>query len=109
VLVNTFSLLGTLVASNIIERSGRKPLLVGGWSLVSAILLLIFITLYMKLSSFFTLVLICFYMFAFGIGPGPLVYLYIPDILPDIGVGTLMGTMWIFDVVVSIGFPIAVE
>jgi len=48
-------------------------------------------------------------MFAFGIGPGPLVYLYIPDILPDIGVGTLMGTMWIFDVAVSLGFPIAVE
>ena len=77
--------------------------------MITAILLLIFVSMYMKLGSIFTLIFICMYMFAFGIGPGPMVYLYIPDILPDIGVGTLMGTMWIFDVVVSIGFPIAVK
>ena len=46
------------------------------------------------------------YKFSYGLAPGPLVYLYVADILPDIGVGLLMSLMWIFDVGVSFGFPI---
>ena len=45
-------------------------------------------------------------MTGFSISLGPIAFIYISDILPDIGVGFCIGWMWVFTMVIGYFFPI---
>mmetsp|Transcript_12053 Transcript_12053/g.19011 ORF Transcript_12053/g.19011 Transcript_12053/m.19011 type:complete len:87 (+) Transcript_12053:1094-1354(+) len=46
------------------------------------------------------------FMFGFGISLGPIVWLYLPEILPEKGVSIAALVNWVFTAIVGIIFPI---
>ena len=50
---------------------------------------------------------ICFYIVAYGLSAGPIVYVYCADMLPDIGVGISMAVMWTMYMLLAYCFPLA--
>ena len=46
------------------------------------------------------------YFFAFDIGLGPITWIYIPDILPDVGVACCSAVLWIFTLIIASTFSI---
>jgi len=46
------------------------------------------------------------YILGFGIGSGPVTWIYMADILPDIGVSFAASVLWLFTALIAYGFPI---
>ena len=51
------------------------------------------------------MIIIFTYIVGFGIGNGSITWLYMADILPDIGISFASAILWLFTVLVGIGFP----
>lgn len=94
----------SFVSGLVIERFGRRLLFVGGMGVLST-LLIVFGFIYISVSDSPVLkFLIWAYMIAFGLSAGPVPWVYIADILPDMAVGVAVLANWMSAFVIGLGF-----
>jgi len=58
------------------------------------------------LSDTFSLVILIGFNIGYGLASGPVTWLYMPEILPDIGVAISAGILWFFMGLVGYFFPV---
>jgi len=63
------------------------------------------IVMYFNLASYYSVIIIVTYVMGFSLGSGPITWLYMADILPDTGVSFASAVLWLFTVIVGLGFP----
>ena len=96
---------GTLGASLMIEKYGRKQLLLNGYSIGLISILALVLQMYFKLPPLISVIAISIYMLGFGLAAGPITWLYMADILPDFGVAICVCNTWIFTALNAYFFP----
>jgi len=96
--------IGILIAIFIIEKMGRRKLLLIGF--IGVLICLILITLCYFLDIVWTqkFILIIYFFFA-GISMDPIIWIINADLLPDIGVGICATINWISSIIVIVSFP----
>ncbi|CAD8169134.1 unnamed protein product [Paramecium octaurelia] len=100
-----------LLATVIIEQFGRKPILKYGtlWCCVSLLMLTFVMSNSIGNTSYGSyLIVICIfsYLFGFGFSLGPLLFIYLTEILPDLGVSASGLMNWMSGGLVAQMFPI---
>ena len=108
-LVNIFSVLATIYSASIIEKYGRKKLMIIGWGLLCLSLLIITTSLHFDFSLVLIILAVCLFIISYGLAAGPIIYVYLADTLPDIGIGMIVSAMFFGHSIVSYIFPIAKE
>ena len=93
-LFGVFNLLATIVSGQVIKRFGRKTILIWGDIAIASCLISIGILGY---SEQYTAIkyFIMLYIIAFGLSYGPVLWIFVAEILPDIGVGVAILLNWI--------------
>jgi sugar porter (SP) family MFS transporter len=81
-IVGLINLICTIIALWIIDRVGRKPLLLSASAGMGISLTLLALAFYLQLSSSIILTLILFYVACFAIGVGPGVWLLMSELFP---------------------------
>ena len=97
--------LGTFGTGLIIERFGRKTLLIIGYSIGLMSLLLLVAQLNFGWQPIISVFAISIYMLGFGLAAGPITWLYMADVLPDFGVAISVCNTWIFTSLNGYFFP----
>lgn len=107
--VGSALVISTAISIFIVDKLGRKPLLllsIGGQVLP-------LIGLAFSTSSIFSVICVFLYVFAFGIGLGPVFWLYIPEVFPlrarAIGMGVITFSQYLLNAVFSSAFPPVLE
>lgn len=108
-ILDLFQLLSTLAAGFVIERFGRKLLFAGGMIGVSALLIIFGILYMIDQTSAVLKFLLWAYMIAFGLAVGPIPWIYISDILPDIAVGVAVLANWASAFIIGLTFQPLVD
>lgn len=111
--LGTVNLLATIVALLVVDRLGRRPLLIGGLFVMSASLL----TLGLLVGSsghdqqgggLVTLLCLGAYILAFAVSLGPLPYVLMSEVFPlsvrARGMSLAAGTSWLLNIVVAMTF-----
>ena len=101
----------------LIDRLGRRPLLIGGLVPMAASLLFLAVALQIGQGAAWsnTVAVACLGLFvlAFGVSLGPLPYVLMSELFPlalrGAGMGIASATAWGVNVVVSLTFPVLVE
>ena len=105
ILIGCILIFSSWLSGKFIDKFGRKSILLLGEVLCSITLALLsvlgFLDLYTP-SKYIILV----YMLSFGISLGPIVWLYLPEILPEKGVSLAASANWVGCGIIGIGFPI---
>lgn len=96
--------LGNLFAVLVVERMGRRPILLIGFIGVFLCLLSMAICYYLEIYSPQKFIIILYYVFG-GMSVDPIIWIINVDLLPDLGAGTCATINWIFVIVVVISFP----
>jgi len=104
VIMDALQIIATVCAGLVIERFGRRSLLIAGMG-VSAIILGVFGVLSLMTDSSNLKFLIWAYIFGFGFTIGPAPWIYIADILPDIAIGIAVLGNWASTFIIGLGFP----
>jgi SP family arabinose:H+ symporter-like MFS transporter len=92
VLIGVVNLVGTLVAIALLDRLGRKPLLLSSAGLMAiALIFLGFAFRMTHLSASLVLPWMLAYIFAFAIGLGPGIWLLMSEMFPTVVRGQMMG------------------
>ena len=63
----------------------------------------------MDLSLIFIVISVCVYIVSYGMAYGPIIYVYLADTLPDIGIGLIVSIIFLDHTVVSYAFPLIKE
>ncbi|MBP1963858.1 sugar porter family MFS transporter [Paenibacillus aceris] len=110
ILVGLINFLFTILAIWLIDKVGRKPLLLGGSALMTVSLFVIGLQFHSgEPSGLLVLIFILLYVAAFAISLGPVVWVLISEIFPNRirGKATAIASMalWMADYVVSQTFP----
>lgn len=93
-LVGVFNVLSTAVSGQLIRRKGRRDILIGG--LIATIISLCCISLFSWLGLAILADISTFLLtITFGLTYGPIIWIFIPEILPDIGVGIAVLCNWV--------------
>lgn len=106
VIMDFLQILGTVFAGMIIERLGRKSLLVNGMGAIAIVLGLFAVVSFINHDSGFLKFLIWGYILIFGLSIGPIPWVYIADVLPDIAIGIAVLGNWASTFLISLFFPI---
>jgi len=96
--------LGNLFAVLVVEKMGRRPILLIGFIGVFLCLLSMSILYYLEIYSPQKFIVILYYVFG-GMSVDPIIWIINVDLLPDLGAGTCATINWIFVIVVVISFP----
>ena len=51
----------------------------------------------------------CLFIISYGLAAGPIIYIYLADTLPDIGIGLIVSTMFLGHAMISFAFPLIKE
>lgn len=109
VLIGTFGTLGVLCSMWLVDKLGRRALMITGTTIMSIILLLIGCGFYFNLPGYTTIFFILLFIFAFNASLGPVVWVILSEIFPNQvrGVAMSLATffMWVTNWVVSTMFP----
>ena len=109
------AIMATLVASRIVDRAGRRPLLIGGAIAMGASLCAIGLIMQTALAQTMTghviaVAALAAYKMSFSFSWGPLVWVMMPELLPLRARGTGMGVSslcnWASNFAVSFSFPL---
>ncbi|HET6308551.1 MAG TPA: sugar porter family MFS transporter [Rhodopila sp.] len=113
--LGALTLVTTLVTSQIIDRVGRRPLMLGGalgMALCMTVLGVIFLQGALRGEAMIVLAILCIaaYKVAFSLSWGPIVWVLLPEVLPLNGRGPGMGVAatlnWVANFVVALTFPV---
>jgi sugar porter (SP) family MFS transporter len=115
--IGTVNVVATIVAMALIDRLGRRPLLIGGLIPMAASLIVLAVALTVGRGADWSNVLavscLGLFVFAFGVSLGPLPYVLMSELFPlalrGAGMGIASATAWGVNVVVSLTFPVMVE
>lgn len=109
VLVGATMVIGAIVASLTADKMGRKKIMLIGTSLMTIFMLLMGREIYSQNISKMALIYVMGYVLAFSCSAGPIVWLYIAEILPNSirakGAAIASFTVWISNIAVSQTFP----
>lgn len=111
-IINVVQLFATVMTIFVLTKVGRKPLtLFGnlGLAVIDIAIGILFIFTDWPPSGIFVFILLIFYMFVYGISLGPVVWLYVPEIIPAkiVPFATLMN--WFGASICVIFTPIAIN
>jgi MFS family permease len=113
--LGALTLLTTLVTSQIIDRVGRRPLMLGGalaMAVCMAVLGAIFFHGELRGGAIIVTAIVCIAAFkvAFSLSWGPVVWVLLPEVLPLSGRGASMGAAaglnWVANFLVALTFPV---
>eukprot|EP01016_Furgasonia_blochmanni_P047336 TRINITY_DN6946_c0_g1_i1.p1 TRINITY_DN6946_c0_g1~~TRINITY_DN6946_c0_g1_i1.p1 ORF type:complete len:517 (+),score=95.53 TRINITY_DN6946_c0_g1_i1:77-1627(+) len=104
-MVGILNLLATILSGSLVEKKGRKSILLVGNTLIGVFLGGLLLSIRME-AYYFSTYCILAYVFAFGLSLGPLVWVIIPELLPAKGVSLATLTNWLFALLIAQGFPI---
>jgi sugar porter (SP) family MFS transporter len=115
--IGTVNVVATVIAMALIDRLGRRPLLIGGLIPMAASLLVLAIALAVgrgeEWSNAIAVSCLAIFVLAFGVSLGPLPYVLMSELFPlalrGAGMGIASATAWGVNVVVSLTFPVLVE
>jgi sugar porter (SP) family MFS transporter len=111
--VGVFFLVFTFVAIGVIDRIGRKPLLIAGTIAMGVSLLVIALAFKMEVKGLPLLAVILFYVSSFAASQGPVVWVIMSEIFPNRIRGTAMSVatvlLWGACYLVSQTFPVLVK
>lgn len=104
-LFGVFNLIATLISGQIINRFGRKTILIWGDILITTTTIVTAVLFwneaYVALAyPIFTFIVL------FGFSYGPVPWIYIAEILPDIGIGVAVTVNWTGSFLIALLFPI---
>ena len=111
----SLSIVATLIAASIVDRVGRRPLMLGGVAAMAgsmAVIGVVFFSSGLHSAGGKAAAVACLavFKFAFSISWGPLVWVMLPELLPLHVRGTAMGAAvflnWATNFVVSLLFPV---
>ncbi len=111
------NVVATLVAMALIDRLGRRPLLIGGLVPMAASLIVLAIVLANGQGAAWANIVavscLGLFVLAFGVSLGPLPYVLMSELFPlalrGAGMGIASATAWGVNVLVSLTFPVLVE
>jgi sugar porter (SP) family MFS transporter len=115
--VGAVNVLATIVAMVLIDRLGRRPLLIGGLVPMALSLIVLAAALLAGQGSAWAdtvaVVCLCVFVMAFAVSLGPLPYVLMSELFPlalrGPGMGIASATAWGVNVLVSLTFPILVQ
>ena len=110
-------MIGSLTCSYLLSRFGRKQILQSGCVAGTVALLCISVGFFFKpkgdgsstMSTVFILIGLALFMANFGLTLGPVIWLYIPEIVQPSLVGVATGVNWLGASITMILFPILQE
>ena len=97
--------LGAVFCSFVIEKFGRKSLLLVSQFIICICLIGISACFYYQLESYYSIIIIVTYITGFSFGSGPITWIYMADILPGIGISLASAVLWLLTVFVGLFFP----
>ncbi|MBN9539463.1 MAG: sugar porter family MFS transporter [Reyranella sp.] len=117
VAIGVINVIATLIAMALIDRLGRRPLLIGGLVPMAASLIVLAVVLAngqgAAWSNIVAVACLGLFVLAFGISLGPLPYVLMSELFPlalrGAGMGIASATAWGVNVLVSLTFPVLVE
>lgn len=105
----TFSeVVGILIAIFIIEKMGRRKLLLLGFTAILICLIAITVLYFLNIFWPQKFIIIVYFFFA-GVSMDPIIWIINADLLPDIGVGICSTVNWITCIIVVVSFPYMLE
>lgn len=115
--VGAVNVAATILAMAMIDRVGRRPLLIWGTAPMAMSLIVLAVALLAGQGSAWAntlaVVCLCLFVLAFAISLGPLPYVLMAEIFPQAlrgqGMGIASATAWGVNVLVSISFPVLVD
>ncbi len=113
ILVGLVNLISTIIGLLLLDKLGRRPLMIGGSLLMAVALAMVALTFHENMSNVESMIgvgSILTYIFAFAISTGLFGWLIISEIFPLSvrGEGAAIGATanWIFNIMVSFSFPV---
>lgn len=104
-MVGVVNLLATFVASALIDRIGRKSMVVSGSIFMGVVLTVIAIVGKINTKSTLLTYLIFTYVVGFGMSFGPVIWPYITELLHDKGVNVSVLSNWTMAFSIAQGYP----
>jgi len=105
IIMDVIQILATFIAGLIIERLGRKLLFSLGMGFATVICAAFGVVGVIDGDSPILKFLIWGYIIGFGLSLGPIPWVYISDILPDVALGFAILSNWAAVFVIGLGFP----
>ena len=103
--VYVFQLVSCIFCGLVIGIVGRKTLLIMSSAIMCLCLACMCIISHYDLSVYYSAVVINVYIIGFCFGSGTISWLYLADILPDIGIALASSFLWVLTAVIGFGFP----
>ena len=105
ILIGCILIFSSWLSGKFIDKFGRKSILLLGEVLCIITLLILAIFGFLDLSNPSKYIILV-YMFSFGISLGPIVWLYLPEILPEKGVSLSVLANWVGVGIIGLFFPL---
>jgi MFS family permease len=99
------SIVSSFLCGIFIERFGRKTLLIFSQLIIIAMMGLVVLTEYIGWPDYLGVIGVAIYIFGFYIGTGPITWVYMADVLPDVGISFTAATLWLFATAMGLLFP----
>ncbi|BAT20006.1 sugar porter family MFS transporter [Asaia bogorensis] len=107
--IGVANLVGGMIGAWIVDRKGRRPLILWGSLGMTIGLLVSSVALYRQDSGLLALFGLLFYMAMFGLSWGPVAWILVSEIFPNrirsIGMSLAVASNWVMNFVVAQGFP----
>ena len=115
--IGVVNVIATIVAVALIDRLGRRPLLIGGLIPMALSLLILAAALLAgqgsNWSNMLAVICLCVFVMAFAVSLGPLPFVLMAELFPlalrGPGMGIASATAWGVNIVVSLTFPVLVD
>ena len=112
-LITFILVIASVVAGKIVDKYGRKIIiLLGSWACSFFLFLIFFLTTFLSPSSFIDFlikVLIFIFFFSSGVSVGPVIWIYEAEILPEAGMIWVSTMVWFCNTLLGIVFPLAIN
>jgi len=107
-LIGVILIITAYLSGKFLDKYGRRSLLLFGQFMCSLTLFLLMLFCWLSLEEP-TKYLILLFILSFGVSLGPVVFVYLPEILPEKGVGIAIMANWFSCFLIGLLFPIFVD